>query len=106
MSGINLKSINENAFNDNTYFHLETLDLSNNQLKRFDSYLLASLVNLKCLNLSKNKYFSLEAENFKYNKNLEIIDLSDAAIQYVPSILFIQANSIRFINLDKNIKLQ
>ena len=102
LKNLSLNSLDENAF-DSKHFgvYLETLDLSNNNLKRLDIKTLSNLERLEKLYLANNK-IRLTANNFEYNDFLSIIDLSNNDIQYIQSNVFSNLNEIKKLDLSSN----
>ena len=102
MKDLKLNSVDENAFSGkNLAVYLETLDLSNNNLKRLDIKTLSNLKRLEKLYLANNR-IQLSEHNFKYNQDLNTIDLSNNDIQYIQSNVFSNVNEIKKLDLSSN----
>ena len=102
MKDLKLSSIDENAFSGkNLAVYIETLDLSNNNLKRLDIKTLSNLKRLEKLYLANNR-IQLSEHNFKYNQDLNTIDLSNNDIQYIQSNVFSNVNEIKKLDLSSN----
>ena len=87
LSGLGLRVVLSSAFSSRSMRQLlERLDLSNNSLKRLDSNVLENLPHLERLNLSSNR-LALGEYNFKANKNLAILDLSNNSMQYLQFLI-------------------
>ena len=80
---------------------LESLDLSNNKLTRFDSNQLVNLKRLERLDLSNNNLQFSDA-NFANNKNLRAINLSGNQLQYLPFRLFDKLTELESVDLSNN----
>jgi Leucine-rich repeat (LRR) protein len=110
----------ESEFNNISYFHgqshLETLDLSFNEIKYLDSNQTFQYLNsLKYLNLSNNRLNSLDAFIFGFLYNLSDLHLASNNLTFLNGRCFFnlrnlkklilknnQINSIDFLQLNKN----
>ena len=102
LTNLGIESVDRDAFEKKTLEdHLESLDLSGNNLKRLDSRTLMALKRLEKLNISNNK-ISLESGNFKHNKYLTVLDVSSNQIQFLAPGVFSNVNILKMVNLSNN----
>nr|BFD30800.1 hypothetical protein GTC16762_04180 [Pigmentibacter ruber] len=117
----NIETINEKTFDD--LINIVEINLSNNKINDL-SFINPSMLNLKYLNLSRNKIIKVKNlhdlnslvkldlshneinevnSNFFYrNPNLNKIDLSFNKINYLPSYAFYYSDTIVHLNLNNN----
>ena len=102
MKSLGIKYIDNSPFGikccQNT---LESIDFSGNKLTRFDSNQLVNLKYLERIDLSNNN-LQVSDGNFKYNKNMRIINLSGNQIQYLQNRIFDHLNELESIDLSNN----
>jgi hypothetical protein len=102
MQSLKLKTIDENAFaNVGLSKYLQSLDLSDNELKRIDSHTLGNLKRLEHLNLAKNK-LTFGERNFATNRLLKYINLANNELQFLSPNVFAGLHLLEEIDLSNN----
>lgn len=102
MQNINLESIDEDAFDGVDFFkYLQSLDLSQNNLKRIDSHTLSNLKRLEYLNLANNK-LTFGERNFENNHLLKCINISNNDLEFLSPNVFAGLSLLDEIDLSNN----
>ncbi|KAI6184817.1 Transforming growth factor beta activator LRRC33 [Aphelenchoides bicaudatus] len=115
LSGNGIRNFNASNFlTEEQCRHVETLDLSDNELRYPDLFNLDAFENLRVLNLSRN---GLELYRYRYNygnreafnwtsttlfDTVEVLDLSHNSIEFLPNKLLSKFKKLKRIILDGN----
>ena len=87
-----------------TSLKLQSLDLSQTDLRVYNGTTLSNAPDLKTLNISSSKLDTITAEGFMFNPKLEIVDVKDSHLKTFPNNLLKGLKSLRVVNAD-NFKL-